>query len=187
MGADAAANADGSILPTWRGLTPRPPASKAGDSMRPDHMRASSRFGHHRQECGAIPGELTATTAETAQALPGLPGGRLSDPSQRGAAQAVLDNTKQNALNATTLAGAWRWTRCCRAFPSPSPKSGAGAMWNFPAALPGVNIATRFETPGTLILPGSRPSPPQGEAFIQLRHLRGTPKKPVSTKTPTTR
>ena len=106
VGAEAAANADGSIPAYSGGLTTPPAGFKAGDSMRPDpYAGEQPLLVITGKNAAQYQRALTATTAELLKRFPDF---RVDVyPTHRSVAlpQAVLDNTKQNALNATTLAG----------------------------------------------------------------------------------
>ena len=147
VGAEAAANADGSIPAYSGGLTTPPAGFKAGDSMRPDPYEGEQPLQVITGKNAAqYQGALTATTTELLKRFPDF---RVDVyPTHRSVAlpQAVLDNTKQNALNATTLAGGMAVDKVLPGIPFPIPKSGAEAMWNFLLRYQGVNIATKYDS-----------------------------------------
>ena len=142
VGADAAANADGSIPAYTGGLTTPPASFKAGDSMRPDPYASDKPLlVIDGKNAGQYKGALTATTAELLKRFPDF---RVDVyPTHRSVAlpREVLDNTRLNAVSAQTLEGGLAVDKVLPGIPFPIPQTGAEAMWNFLLRYQGVNIA----------------------------------------------
>ncbi len=180
-GAEAPPNADGSFPPNSGGLTTPPAGFKAGDSMRPDPYAGEQPLQVITGKNAAqYQGALTATTAELLKRFPDF---RVDVyPTHRSVAlpQAVLDNTKQNALNATTLAGGMAVDKVLPGIPFPIPKSGAEAMWNFLLRYQGVNIATKYDS-WNVDAAGTAALSTTGQAFINYAIYEDMT-KPISAK-----
>ena len=145
VGAEVAANADGSIPAYTGGLTTPPASFKAGSSMRPDpYANEKPLLVIDGKNVAQYKNLLTATTAELAKRFPSF---RVDVyPTHRSVAlpQAVLDNTKKNAVNAQPLEGGMAVDNVLPGIPFPIPQTGAEAMWNFLLRYQGVNIATKY-------------------------------------------
>ena len=125
-------------------------------------------------------GALTATTAELLKRFPDF---RVDlYPTHRSVAlpQAVLDNTRKNALSATTLAGGMAGDKVLPGIPFPIPKSGAEAMWNFLLRYQGVNIATKYDS-WNVDAAGTAALSTTGQAFINYAIYEDM-NKPISPK-----
>ncbi|MET1080511.1 MAG: DUF1329 domain-containing protein [Pseudomonas sp.] len=147
VGAEKAANADGSIPAYEGGLTTAPAAFKAGDSMRPDPFASE-------QPLLAIDGKnveqyknlLTETTVELAKRYPGF---RVDVyPTHRTVAmpQPVLDNAVKNATGAKTGNGGLALDNVLPGVPFPIPQSGVEAMWNHLLRYQGVTINSKYDS-----------------------------------------
>ncbi|RJG08981.1 DUF1329 domain-containing protein [Pseudomonas cavernicola] len=147
VGAEMAANADGSIPAYTGGLTTAPAGFKAGDSMRPDpYAGEKPLLVIDGKNVAQYKNQLTATTVELATRFPSF---RVDVyPTHRSVAlpQAVLDNTLKNATNAQPLEGGLAVDNVLPGIPFPIPQSGAEAMWNFLLRYQGVNIASKYES-----------------------------------------
>ncbi|BBQ25640.1 MULTISPECIES: DUF1329 domain-containing protein [Aeromonas] len=181
VGADAAANADGSIPAYTGGLTTAPAGFKAGDSMRPDPYAGDKpQLVIDGKNVAKYKGELTATTAELLSRFPDF---RVDVyPTHRSVAlpQAVLDNTRQNALNAKTLEGGMAVDQVLPGIPFPIPQTGAEAMWNFLLRYQGVNIATKYDS-WNVDSAGVAALSTTGQAFINYAIYEDM-KKPIAAK-----
>ena len=181
VGAEAAANADGSIPAYSGGLTTPPAGFKAGDSMRPDpYAGEQPLLVITGKNAAQFQGALTATTAELLKRFPDF---RVDlYPTHRSVAlpQAGLDNTRKNALSATTLAGGMAVDKVLPGIPFPIPKSGAEAMWNFLLRYQGVNIATKYDS-WNVDAAGTAALSTTGQAFINYAIYEDM-NKPISAK-----
>ncbi|WP_028631440.1 DUF1329 domain-containing protein [Metapseudomonas resinovorans] len=146
VGAEKAANADGSIPAYEGGLTTAPAGFKAGDSMRPDPFAAEKPLlvidGKNVEQ---YKGQLTAVTVELVKRYPSF---RIEVfPTHRSAAlpQGVLDNTVKNATAAKSTDGGNAIENALPGVPFPIPQSGAEAMWNHLLRYQGVNIAMKYD------------------------------------------
>jgi hypothetical protein len=147
VGAEMAANADGSIPAYTGGLTTPPAGFKAGDSMRPDPYAGETPvLVIDGKNAAQYKDQLTATTVELAKRFPSF---RVDVyPTHRSVVlpQAVLDNTLKNATSAKSLEGGNAIENALPGIPFPIPQSGAEAMWNFLLRFQGVNIASKYDS-----------------------------------------
>ncbi|MGB4076013.1 DUF1329 domain-containing protein [Pseudomonas sp.] len=147
VGAEMAANADGSIPAYTGGLTTAPAGFKAGDSMRPDpYAGEKPLLVIDGKNVAQYKDQLTATAVELATRFPSF---RVDVyPTHRSVAlpQAVLDNTLKNATVAKSLEGGNAIENALPGIPFPIPQSGAEAMWNFLLRYQGVNIASKYDS-----------------------------------------
>jgi len=147
VGAEKAANADGSIPAYAGGLTTPPASFKAGDSMRPDPFASEKPLlvidGKNVDQYKSL---LSATTVELAKRFPTY---RVDVyPTHRTVAlpQAVLDNSVKNASGAKSLEGGLAIDNVLPGVPFPIPQSGSEAMWNFLLRYQGVNINSKYDS-----------------------------------------
>jgi len=147
IGAEKAANADGSI-PAYQGGLVTPPASfKSGDSMRPDPFAGEKPLmvidGKNADQYKS---QLTATTLELLKRFPTFHVDVY--PTHRTVAlpQPVLDNTLKNAVGARSEAGGAAIDNVLPGIPFPIPQSGAEAMWNFLLRYQGVSMAAKYDS-----------------------------------------
>ncbi|MFJ4067825.1 DUF1329 domain-containing protein [Pseudomonas sp. NPDC089996] len=147
LGADQAANADGSI-PAYQGGLLTPPASyQSGASMRPDPFASEKPLlvidGKTAEQ---YKGQLTATTLELLKRFPTM---RVDVyPTHRSVAlpQAVLDNTLKNATSARSQEGGTAVDNVLPGIPFPIPQNGAEAMWNFLLRYQGVSMTAKYDS-----------------------------------------
>jgi hypothetical protein len=147
VGAEKAANADGSIPAYAGGLTTPPASFKAGDSMRPDPFASEKPLlvidGKNVDQYKSM---LSATTVELAKRFPTYHVDVY--PTHRTVAlpQAVLDNSVKNASGAKSLEGGLAIDNVLPGVPFPIPQSGSEAMWNFLLRYQGVNINSKYDS-----------------------------------------
>lgn len=147
IGAEKAANADGSIPAYQGGLLTPPAAYQAGASMRPDPFAAEQPLlvidGKNAEQ---FKGQLTATTQELLKRFPSF---RVDVyPTHRTVAlpQQVLDNTLKNAVGARSQEGGSAVDNVLPGIPFPIPQSGAEAMWNFLLRYQGVSMTAKYDS-----------------------------------------
>ncbi|WP_166360879.1 DUF1329 domain-containing protein [Pseudomonas akapageensis] len=147
VGAEKAANADGSIPAYAGGLTTAPANFKSGDSMRPDPFASEKPLlVIDGKNVDKYKGMLSATTVELAKRFPTY---RVDVyPTHRTVAlpQTVLDNSVKNATGAKSLEGGLAIDNVLPGVPFPIPQSGAEAMWNFLLRYQGVNINSKYDS-----------------------------------------
>ncbi|NBA96925.1 DUF1329 domain-containing protein [Pseudomonas sp. R5(2019)] len=147
VGAEKAANADGSIPAYAGGLTTAPASFKAGDSMRPDPFAGEKPLlVINGKNVDQYKGMLTATTVELAKRFESF---RVDVyPTHRTVTlpQAVLDNSLKNASGAKSLEGGLAIDNVLPGVPFPIPQSGSEAMWNFLLRYQGVNITSKYDS-----------------------------------------
>ncbi|VVN80270.1 DUF1329 domain-containing protein [Pseudomonas fluorescens] len=147
VGAEKAANADGSIPAYAGGLTTAPASFKTGDSMRPDpYPNEKPLLVIDGKNVDQYKGMLTATTVELAKRFPTY---RIDVfPTHRTVAlpQAVLDNSVKNANGAKSLEGGLAIDNVLPGVPFPIPHTGSEAMWNFLLRYQGVNINSKYDS-----------------------------------------
>lgn len=131
LGAEKAANADGSIPEYTGGNTTLPAGFSAGDSMRPNpYADEKPRLVIDSKNAAQYSEHLTATVTELLKRFPDF---RIDVyPTHRSAAlpQWVLDNSIKNAANATTTGGGIGISNALPGTPFPIPATGSEAMWN---------------------------------------------------------
>lgn len=131
IGAEKAANKDGTI-PAWSGGLTTPPAGfKAGDGIRPNPFAADKpRLVVDAKNMAANAEHLTEGTKALLQKYPTF---RVDVyPTQRSVAfpKWVYDNTAKNAIKAKTNNEGRSIEGAHAGFPFPIPKTGYEAMWN---------------------------------------------------------
>ena len=131
VGAEKAANADGTIPAYTGGLTTIPAEFKSGDSFRPDpYGNEKPRMVITTQNLAEQKDKLTATTQAL---LTRYPTYRLDVyPTHRTIAlpKGVLDNTAKNAVTAKTTDAGLGLENVLPGVPFPIPADGNEAMWN---------------------------------------------------------
>ncbi|MGY3945311.1 DUF1329 domain-containing protein [Aeromonas tecta] len=181
VGAEVAASSDGAIPAYTGGLTQAPAGFKAGDSMRPDPYASDKPvLVIDGKNVAQYQNQLTATTAELLKRYPAF---RVDVyPTHRSVVlpQAVLDNTKKNAVNAKTLEGGLAVDNVLPGIPFPIPQTGAEAMWNFLLRYQGVNIATKYDS-WNVDSSGTAALSTTGKAFINYA-IYDDMSKPISAK-----
>lgn len=147
VGAEKAANADGSIPAYAGGLTTAPAGFKAGDSMRPDPFASEKPvMAIDGKNVDQYKNLLSATTVELAKRYPNF---RVDVyPTHRTVAmpQPVLDNAVKNATGAKTANGGLALENVLPGVPFPIPQSGAEAMWNHLLRYQGVTINSKYDS-----------------------------------------
>jgi hypothetical protein len=126
VGAEMAANADGSIPAYTGGLTTAPAGFKAGDGMRPDPFADEKPLlVIDGKNVDKYKGLLTATTAELAKRYPTYHINVY--PTHRTVAlpQAVLDNSVKNATGTQSINGGLSIDNLLPGVPFPIPTSGS--------------------------------------------------------------
>ena len=131
VGAEKAANKDGTI-PAYTGGQATPPAGyKAGDGVRPDPFAGEKpRVAIDAKNMAQYSGQLTEGTKALLQKYPTF---RVDVyPTHRSVAfpKFVVDGTAKNALTAKTLNDGRSIEGAHAGFPFPLPKTGYEAMWN---------------------------------------------------------
>ncbi|MBK5356632.1 DUF1329 domain-containing protein [Pseudomonas sp. TH41] len=147
VGAEKAANADGSIPAYAGGLTTAPASFKAGDSMRPDPFASEKPvLVIDGKNVDQYKGMLSATTVELAKRFATFHVDVY--PTHRTVAlpQTVLDNGVKNAIGAKSLEGGLAIDNVLPGVPFPIPQSGSEAMWNFLLRYQGVNINSKYDS-----------------------------------------
>lgn len=131
VGAEKAANKDGTIPAYSGGLTTPPAGYKAGDGLRPNPYAADKpRLVIDAKNMAAHADKLTEGTKALLQKYPSF---RVDVyPTHRSVAfpKFVLDNTAKSALKAKTLNDGRSIEGAHAGFPFPLPKDGYEAMWN---------------------------------------------------------
>jgi len=131
IGADKAANKDGSIPAYTGGLTTPPAGFKAGDGIRPNPFAGEKpRLVIDAKNMAAHAAELTEGTKALLQKYPSY---RVDVyPTHRSVAfpKWVGDNTAKNAVRAKTSNEGRSMDGAHAGFPFPIPKTGNEAMWN---------------------------------------------------------
>ncbi|WP_110992701.1 DUF1329 domain-containing protein [Pseudomonas sichuanensis] len=147
VGAEKAGNADGSIPAYQGGLTTAPASYQAGASMRPDPFAEEKPLlVIDAKNAGQYQGQLTATTLELLKRYPSFHVDVY--PTHRSVAlpQAVLDNTRKNAVGARSEEGGTAVSNVLPGIPFPIPQSGAEAMWNFLLRYQGVSLSAKYDS-----------------------------------------
>lgn len=147
IGAEAAANADGSIPAYTGGLRTAPAGFKAGDTVRPDPFASEtpvvvinqSNLAEHQQW-------LTATTTELIKRFPSFAVNLY--PSHRTAAypDALQQNAIKNATQAETKEQGLVLSNVLPGVPFPIPQTGAEAMWNSLLRFQGVAFQSKYDS-----------------------------------------
>lgn len=131
VGADKAANKDGTIPAYNGGLTTPPAGFKAGDGIRPNPFASEKpKFSVDAKNMAQYAGNLTEGTKALLQKYPTM---RVDVyPTHRTVAfpKYVTDNTVKNATKAKTLNEGRSIEGAHAGFPFPIPKTGNEAMWN---------------------------------------------------------
>ena len=131
VGAEKAANKDGTIPAYTGGLTTPPAGYKAGDGIRPNpYASEKPRLVIDAKNMAAHADKLTAGTKALLEKYPTM---RVDVyPTQRSVAfpKWVLDNTAKIALTAKTTNEGRSIEGAHAGFPFPIPKDGYEAMWN---------------------------------------------------------
>ena len=144
IGAETAANADGTIPAYTGGLTSAPAGYKAGSGVRPDPFASEKpRLTITAKNMAQYEGQLTVGTRALLKKYPNF---RIDVyPTHRTVAlpDRVLDNTVANATRASTSNGGLGISGAIGGYPFPIPKTGYEAMWNH--LLRYVGVASNFK------------------------------------------
>ncbi|HEU5297633.1 MAG TPA: DUF1329 domain-containing protein, partial [Burkholderiaceae bacterium] len=131
IGAEVAANKDGTIPAYTGGVTQAPAGFKAGDGIRPNPFASDKpRLSIDAKNMAQHNAQLTEGTKALLQKYPTF---RVDVyPTQRSVAfpKFVLDNTAKNAVQAKTTNNGRSIEGAHAGFPFPIPKDGYEAMWN---------------------------------------------------------
>jgi uncharacterized protein DUF1329 len=131
VGAEKAANKDGSIPAYTGGLTAPPAGYKTGDGIRPNPFATEKpRLAIDAKNMAQYAGSLTEGTKALLQKYPSF---RVDVyPTHRTVAfpKFVADNTAKNALKAKTMNDGRSMEGAHAGFPFPIPRTGYEAMWN---------------------------------------------------------
>jgi len=131
IGADKAANGDGTIPAYTGGMTTAPAGFKAGDGIRPNPFAGDKpRLSIDAKSMTQHAARLTEGTKALLQKYPSF---RVDVyPTQRSVAfpKWVADNTAKNAVKAKTTNDGRSIEGAHAGFPFPMPKTGYEAMWN---------------------------------------------------------
>jgi hypothetical protein len=147
VGAEKAANKDGTIPAYSGGLTTPPAGYRKGDGIRPDpYASEKPLFSVDAKNMAQYSGQLT----EGAKALiKRYPSYRMDVyPTHRTAAfpKYVTDNTAKCAVSAKTSNAGRTMEGCNAGFPFPIPKDGYQAMWNHLVRFNGQSYAMKFQS-----------------------------------------
>ncbi|MES2152057.1 MAG: DUF1329 domain-containing protein [Pseudomonadota bacterium] len=147
VGAEKAANKDGSIPEYTGGLQAAPSGFVKGSGVRPDPYAADKpRLVITGKNLAGQEDKLTAGTRELLKRFPDF---RVDVyPSHRPVTlpKAVLENTAKNALNAKTVDGGLGVENALAGVPFPIPKSGYEVMWNHLLRYQGHAFTTKYES-----------------------------------------
>lgn len=131
VGAEMAANADGSIPAYSGGLTTAPAGFTPGDGIRPNpYAGEKPLFSITSKNMAQYQANLNVVAQEMLKRYPAF---RMDVyPTHRSAVlpEANLQNTAQNALNARSIDGGLGIENALPGVPFPIPQTGAEAMWN---------------------------------------------------------
>jgi hypothetical protein len=131
VGAEKAANKDGTIPAYTGGMTTPPAGYKAGDGLRPDPFAADKvKVAIDAKNMASYADKLTEGTKALMQKYPGF---RIDVyPTHRSVAfpKYVTDNTEKDATRAKTTNNGLSIEGAHAGFPFPIPKTGNEAMWN---------------------------------------------------------
>ncbi|HVL00414.1 MAG TPA: DUF1329 domain-containing protein [Dongiaceae bacterium] len=147
VGAEKAANADGSIPEYAGGLTTAPADFKAGSTFRPNPFASEKPLlVIDAKNLEQYRNQLSATTAELIKRFPSY---RVDVyPTHRTAAlpQANLNNTAKNAVNAHATKDGLVLENVLPGVPFPIPQSGSEAMWNHLLRYQGATIENKYDS-----------------------------------------
>jgi hypothetical protein len=131
VGAEKAANKEGTIPEYTGGLTVAPAGFNKGDGVRPDPYAGDKpTLSITAKNAEQYAGKLTEATKALLKKYPGY---RVDVyPTHRSAAfpKYVTDNTVKNATRAKSVSGGLATEGAIGGFPFPIPKTGNEAMWN---------------------------------------------------------
>ncbi|MBF7729759.1 DUF1329 domain-containing protein [Pseudomonas sp. N040] len=147
VGAERAANADGSIPEYTGGNTQLPAGFNAGDSYRPNpYANEKPVLVIDQSNLAANKDKLTATTAEL---LKRYPNNKVEVyPTHRSVwlPQAIVANAKLNAVSAKTVNDGVGIANALPGVPFPIPQTGSEVMWNHLLRYSGVTIQSKFDS-----------------------------------------
>jgi hypothetical protein len=147
VGAEKAANKDGSIPAYTGGLSSPPAGYRKGDGLRADPFAAEKPlFSVDAKNMAQYAGQLTEGVKALMKRYPSY---RMDVyPTHRSAAfpKYVTDNTAKCAVSAKTVNAGLTMTGCHAGFPFPIPKDGYEAMWNHTVRFNGQSYALKFQS-----------------------------------------
>ncbi|SDT93375.1 Protein of unknown function [Pseudomonas pohangensis] len=146
MGAERAANADGSIPEYTGGVTVAPAGFNAGDSYRPDPFASEKPIlVIDQSNLAEYKDKLTATTAELVKRYPTYKVNVYPTHRSVWVPKANLDNTKLNAVSAKLVDDGNGVDNALPGVPFPIPQNGNEAMWNHLLRYIGLTITSKFD------------------------------------------
>jgi len=131
VGAEKAANKDGSIPAYTGGLTTLPAGYKSGDGIRPNPFAGEKpKFAVDAKNMAQYQGNLTEGTKALIQKYPSFRLDVYQTHRTVAFPKFVTDNTVKNAVKTKTLNEGRSIEGAHAGFPFPIPKTGNEAMWN---------------------------------------------------------
>ncbi|MBI2277950.1 MAG: DUF1329 domain-containing protein [Dechloromonas sp.] len=145
VGAEKAANKDGSIPAYTGGLSKAPASFKAGDGLRPDPFADEKPlFSVDGKSADKYADKLTEGTKALMKKYPDYRIDVYKTQRTIGLPKFVEDNTAKCAVNAKTSNGGRSMEGCHAGFPFPIPKTGFEAMWNHLVRFQGVAYSLKY-------------------------------------------
>lgn len=147
IGAERAANADGTI-PAWTGgLTAAPAGFQKGGNKRIDpYAGEKPRLVITGKDMAAHADKLTEGTKELLRRYPTMRVDVYPTHRPVNFPARVLDNTRKNALGSNLTEGGLGTENVMLGFPFPVPKSGYEVMWNHLMNYRGLGFTAKFDT-----------------------------------------
>jgi uncharacterized protein DUF1329 len=146
VGAEKAANKDGTIPEYTGGLTSAPAGFQKGTGIRPDPYAADKpRLTITGKDAAAHADKLTEGTKELLKRYPSM---RVDVYPTRRPVQfdkRIVDNTLKNAAGAKATDGGLGIENALAGFPFPIPKSGSEVMWNHLMRYQGFNFQSKYD------------------------------------------
>src|SRR5262245_52065181 len=146
VGAEKAANKDGTIPEYTGGLTSAPAGFQKGSGIRPDPFAADKpRLTITGKDMAAHADKLTEGTKELLKRYPSM---RVDVYPTRRPVQfdkRIVDNTLKNATAAKAVDGGLGTENALAGFPFPIPKTGPEAMWNHLMRYQGFNFQSKYD------------------------------------------
>ena len=146
VGAEKAANKDGSIPAYSGGLTKAPAAYKAGDGLRPDPFADEKPlFSIDGKSADKYADKLTEGTKALMKKYPDYRADVFKTQRTVAYPKAVEESTAKCATAAKTKAEGRSMEGCHAGFPFPIPKSGFEVMWNHLVRYEGVAYTVKYQ------------------------------------------
>ena len=146
VGAEKAANKDGSIPAYSGGLTKAPAAYKAGDGLRPDPFADEKPlFSIDGKSMDKYGDKLTEGTKALMKKYPEYRADVFKTQRTVAYPKAVEETTAKCATAAKTNAGGRSMEGCHAGFPFPIPKTGFEVMWNHLVRYEGVAYTVKYQ------------------------------------------